>query len=191
MLPVYNPRAGRRYSCGPECAQPDLPAHEVEADLLLAALIKCTVTRHPELGAADLPTVSADELRHWQRCDTTDRRAVLVTAYTRVLVNTEGKLRPHWRRCRQQPAPDREPRQRGDGEMTLSALSTIALLMLGLGWIAGRRYERAARGWSDYRAAKAQVPVLLTAARTLTRQAAFAVLLAAAVALIAVSLAAA
>ncbi|MGH3663780.1 MAG: zinc ribbon domain-containing protein [Micromonosporaceae bacterium] len=75
MLPVYNPRAGRGYSCGPGCAQPDLPAHEVEADLLLAALI---------------------------------------TAYTRVLVNTEGKLRPHWRRCDDTThAPVTEPRRGG------------------------------------------------------------------------------
>ncbi len=50
---------------------------------------------------------------------------------------------------------------------------------LALGFTAGRRYQQAARGWADYRAAKAQVPVLLAAARSLTRNAALTVLLAA------------
>lgn len=77
--------------------------------MLLGALIRGAVTRHPELGrtlAGDPadpeswsrgPAVSVEEMSRWRRCDVRDRRAVLLAAYTRVLVNAEGKLRPEWR----------------------------------------------------------------------------------------------
>ncbi|MGH3662833.1 MAG: hypothetical protein ACRDT8_19415 [Micromonosporaceae bacterium] len=53
---------------------------------------------------------------------------------------------------------------------------------IGLGAAAGWHAQQAVRAWADYRAAKQQVPVLLRAARTLTRNAAGVVLLAAALA---------
>ncbi len=59
----------------------------------------------------------------------------------------------------------------------------VAFAALGLGWASGRLYERAARGWSDYRTAKAQLPLLLAAARALTLRAAGLVLLTALVAM--------
>ncbi|MGH3740217.1 MAG: hypothetical protein ACRDT1_02655 [Micromonosporaceae bacterium] len=64
---------------------------------------------------------------------------------------------------------------------TLSALSTVTLLAVGLGWVAGRRFERAARGWRDYRKLKADLPVLRALARALSLRAAGAVALAIAV----------
>ncbi|MGH3734217.1 MAG: hypothetical protein ACRDT6_01105 [Micromonosporaceae bacterium] len=90
---------GRRaYHCGPGCQQVAIDAAAAEADLLLGALIRCAVTLHADLRVArkNLP-VTAEELRRWQRCDITDRRAVLLSAYTEVAVNLEGKLRPVWR----------------------------------------------------------------------------------------------
>ena len=64
----------------------------------------------------------------------------------------------------------------------LISLAAWTLATLAVGWIAGRKWERAARGWTDLRVAKAQVPVLRAAARLLSAKAAAAVLLAAAVA---------
>ncbi len=66
----------------------------------------------------------------------------------------------------------------------LSAVAVVAFSTLVTGFIAGRRYERAARGWSDYRARKAEVPILRAAARLLSVKATGAVLLAAGVAAI-------
>ena len=78
--------------------------------MLLGALIRGAVTSHPEFGSTVLggpgdfgswshrPAVTVEEMTRWQRCDITDRRAVLLTAYTRVVVNAQGKLRPVWRR---------------------------------------------------------------------------------------------
>lgn len=49
---------------------------------------------------------------------------------------------------------------------------TIALLTgLLLGWVAGSRFTKAARGWRDHRVHKAQVPVLRSVALLLTRNA--------------------
>lgn len=64
----------------------------------------------------------------------------------------------------------------------LSAVAVVAVSTLVAGFVTGRRYERAARGWSDYRARKAEVPILRAAARLLSVKAAGAVLLAAGVA---------
>ena len=60
-------------------------------------------------------------------------------------------------------------------------MSTLAILALVLGWVAGQRYERAARAWRDYRTRKAELPILRAAARLLTAKAAGAVALAVAV----------
>jgi hypothetical protein len=42
-------------------------------------------------------TVSADEERRWQQCDTSDRRAIVLTAFVRVTVDAEGTVRAVWR----------------------------------------------------------------------------------------------
>ncbi len=106
----------RRYACLPACRQPDLHAEPAESDMLLGALIRCVVTRHPEFGRTQQgdpgdpeswshgPAVSVEEMRRWTRCDVRDRRAVLLTAYSRVVVNPEGRLRPVWRQVRQPTA---------------------------------------------------------------------------------------
>ncbi|MGH8877913.1 MAG: hypothetical protein ACRD0P_11305 [Stackebrandtia sp.] len=70
--------------------------------------------------------------------------------------------------------------------MTLTALAETLLVGLTAGWIAGRRYERAARGWADYRAHKAALPLLKTAAITLTRRAALTVAIGAVLAALAI-----
>ncbi|MGH2600500.1 MAG: hypothetical protein ACRDJ9_14080 [Dehalococcoidia bacterium] len=57
-------------------------------------------------------------------------------------------------------------------------MSALAILALVLGWVAGQRYERAARAWRDYGARKAELPILRAAARLLTAKAAGAVALA-------------
>lgn len=59
-----------------------------------------------------------------------------------------------------------------------SALATVALATLVAGFVAGRRYEHAARGWADLRARKAELPILRAAARLLSAKAAGVVLLA-------------
>ncbi|MGH3736390.1 MAG: hypothetical protein ACRDT6_12335 [Micromonosporaceae bacterium] len=103
MTPTYCGN-GRAYDCGPGCDQQSLGAATAEADLLLNALIRCAVTLHPDLRDRRGPTVTADEVSLWQRCDIADRRAVLLSAYTRVHVNAEGKLRPVWRHLAEHPA---------------------------------------------------------------------------------------
>ncbi|MGH3728977.1 MAG: hypothetical protein ACRDTU_09520 [Micromonosporaceae bacterium] len=118
VVPVY--REGRAYSCGPSCRQPDVPAVDAEADMLLGALIRGAVSRDPELGRTALgdpsgpvwwsgecrPAVSSEEMNRWRRCDMRDRRAVILAAYSRVVVNLAGRLRPVWRhRSGEAPPP--------------------------------------------------------------------------------------
>ena len=103
MLPAL--AVGRRmYDCGPGCVQAAIDAATAEADLLLNALIRCAVTLHPDLrGGRRGPAVTAEEMSLWQRCDIADRRGVLLSAYTHVLVNAEGKFRPVWRQHSDHP----------------------------------------------------------------------------------------
>ncbi|MGH2600499.1 MAG: hypothetical protein ACRDJ9_14075, partial [Dehalococcoidia bacterium] len=54
-------------------------------------------------GARRGLAVTPEDLARWQRCDIADRRAVLLSAYTHVIVNAEGKLRPVWRRRADHP----------------------------------------------------------------------------------------
>ncbi|MGH2598934.1 MAG: hypothetical protein ACRDJ9_06050 [Dehalococcoidia bacterium] len=68
----------------------------------------------------------------------------------------------------------------------LVSFASVALATLTAGFVAGRLYERAARSWLDYRARKAEVPVLLAAARLLTGKAAGGVILAACIAILSV-----
>jgi len=67
-------------------------------------------------------------------------------------------------------------------------LAVTALVPLLVGWGAGRRFERAARGWADYRARKAEVPILFAAARALSVRAVGFVFVAAVIAVCAVYL---
>ncbi|MGH8877054.1 MAG: hypothetical protein ACRD0P_06920 [Stackebrandtia sp.] len=66
--------------------------------------------------------------------------------------------------------------------MTVAGLSFVLLVGLLVGWTAGRRYQRAVRGGADYRAHKAALPLLKSAAIALTRRAALILLLGAALA---------
>ncbi|MGH3730345.1 MAG: hypothetical protein ACRDTU_16575 [Micromonosporaceae bacterium] len=74
----------------------------------------------------------------------------------------------------------------GTEAVTVTALAATLLVGLVAGWTAGRRYERAARGWADYHAHKAALPLLKAAAIALTRRAVLTVLLGAALAAFAV-----
>ncbi|MGH3730498.1 MAG: hypothetical protein ACRDTU_17350 [Micromonosporaceae bacterium] len=70
--------------------------------------------------------------------------------------------------------------------MTITALASTLLVGLVIGFTVGRRYQRAVRGWGDYRARKAELPLLRHAALALTRHAALTVLIGAALAAFAV-----
>ncbi len=109
MSPARDVSGNQRvYSCGPECAQVDLPANEVEADMLLGALVRGVTTLHRDLArvtpatddassrAGKRPPVDADALERWQRCELTERTAVLAAAYVSIRVTVEGKVRPVW-----------------------------------------------------------------------------------------------
>lgn len=61
----------------------------------------------------------------------------------------------------------------------------MLLTGLVLGWVAGRRHQKAARGWGDYRARKAELPGLRNLALMLTRNAVVFVALAVFVAVLA------
>lgn len=65
----------------------------------------------------------------------------------------------------------------GSGHRVIATYALILAAGLALGWAGGWQCQRAVRGWRDYRAAKAQLPVLLATAWALTRNAAVAVLL--------------
>ncbi|MGH3452139.1 MAG: hypothetical protein ACRDQW_15750 [Haloechinothrix sp.] len=104
----------RFYACPPGCPQAPTEALPVEQDALLAAYVRAAAVLHglgrpsPVLAFTVEPEhwrndrgldVSADESLRWQRCPMTDRRAVLHTAYERVAIDAEGRVRLEWRRC--------------------------------------------------------------------------------------------
>ncbi|MGH3647220.1 MAG: hypothetical protein ACRDTM_08590 [Micromonosporaceae bacterium] len=63
--------------------------------------------------------------------------------------------------------------------------SFIAMTLLGglvLGWLTGRRFQKASRAWNDYRVTKASVPTFRAVAWAVTRPAVLFVLVAVAVA---------
>ncbi|MGH3734509.1 MAG: hypothetical protein ACRDT6_02630 [Micromonosporaceae bacterium] len=71
--------------------------------------------------------------------------------------------------------------------------SFIAMALLGglvLGWLTGRRYQKASRAWTDYRTTKASVPGFRAVAWALTRPTVLFVLVAFAVAAYALYMAA-
>ncbi|MGH3663750.1 MAG: hypothetical protein ACRDT8_15870 [Micromonosporaceae bacterium] len=73
--------------------------------------------------------------------------------------------------------------------MNITTHALALVLGIGLGAAAGWRTQQAVRAWVDYRAAKKQLPVLLAAARKLTRHAAGVLIGAAVVAALALYLA--
>ena len=120
MQPATRMDGCRYYSCGLTCEQPDQPAIQLEQDLLLRALVRAhqalfgvgrQIVDRSQVDAARLDplltgstpqqpgqlVVARDELRRWQYCDITDRRAVFLTAFTRVVIDTEGIVQPAWR----------------------------------------------------------------------------------------------
>lgn len=111
MTPALNTAADLRvYSCGPVCPQVDLPATDVEQDMLLGALVRAVTTLHRDLARAapepggmvwrtgERPPVDADALARWQQCELTERTTVLAAAYVSIRVTAAGKVRPVWQR---------------------------------------------------------------------------------------------
>ncbi|MGH3750477.1 MAG: hypothetical protein ACRDT8_24145 [Micromonosporaceae bacterium] len=101
----------RRYSCAPGCTQTDTPAVSIEQAAVLGALIRgyavlhgvgrgAVVFRPPHPVAIDhmdsLPA-SPVEVRRWETCDVTNRRAVLRAAYTRIEIDAGGVIHRNWR----------------------------------------------------------------------------------------------
>ncbi len=85
----------RAYSCGPQCAQCDLVADEVEDEVALGALIRGAVVATGCASAG--PSVTAEETDRWRASDVFDRRSVMLAAYVWVDVTASGELRPVWR----------------------------------------------------------------------------------------------
>ncbi len=95
LVAVRHLNGARAYSCGSPCPRHDLPALALEQDLLLRALVRAYVALHgvgrPGSGG---PVASAEEVRRWQWCDLSDRRAVIETAFVRVTVDADRELHP-------------------------------------------------------------------------------------------------
>lgn len=62
--------------------------------------------------------------------------------------------------------------------VVMAGHAILLLIGLILGWVAGSRFTKAARGWRDYRAHKALLPGLRTLALVLSRNAMLVVALA-------------
>lgn len=96
----------RAYWCGPPCGQRVLLAAPLESRLELAALTRAITTLCPDLArvqhlgvvsVADLvggtePQPDVDELRRWEACDLSDRRAMVRTGYVRAGVDADGAV---------------------------------------------------------------------------------------------------
>ena len=120
MRPASRMDRSRYYSCGIACEQPKQLAIPLEQDLLLRALVRAhqallgvgrRITDHPRADPAQSSTavtggelrqrpsqlvVTRDELRRWQYCDITDRRALLVAAFIRVMIDADGTVHAVW-----------------------------------------------------------------------------------------------
>ncbi|MGH3660561.1 MAG: hypothetical protein ACRDTQ_01710 [Micromonosporaceae bacterium] len=100
----------RAYVCGPGCPLPPTPAVPAEQDATLAAMTRAQVVLHaigreaptpplhptppdPELGLR----VTIAEVRRWEACVFTDRRAVLRAAYHRLEIDERGVIHRIWR----------------------------------------------------------------------------------------------
>ncbi|MGH8877914.1 MAG: hypothetical protein ACRD0P_11310 [Stackebrandtia sp.] len=97
MVAVRHLDATRAYSCGLYCPQRDLAALPLEQDLLLRALVRAHATLYGVGRHGPRLVVSAEEVRRWQWCDLSDRRAVLHAAFVRVVVDPDGEVNPVWR----------------------------------------------------------------------------------------------
>ncbi len=82
-----------------------MDAPTVETEVEFATLARAVVTLHPDLARrhhrdqnrldwseAPPAEVDAEELRRWQRCDLSDRRAMVRTAYVRVEIDEHGRF---------------------------------------------------------------------------------------------------
>lgn len=109
MEPAPRADGTRAYWCGPPCRQRDLVAGPLESRLELAALTRAITTLRPDLARvrhldyAPVPGSWADadgepsepdaqEVRRWQACELSDRRALLRTAYVRAEVDAKGAI---------------------------------------------------------------------------------------------------
>ncbi len=95
----------RTYWCGSACLGGVVDAAPVETEVEFATLARAVVTLHPDLARrhhrdqdrldwceAPSAEVDAEELRRWQRCDLSDRRAMVRTAYVRVEIDEQGHV---------------------------------------------------------------------------------------------------
>lgn len=109
MEPAPRADGTRAYWCGPPCGQRDLSAGPLESRLELSALTRAVATLHPDLarvryrGDAPAPGSWADEdgdparpdaeeVRRWEACDLSDRRALVRAAYVRAEVDASGEV---------------------------------------------------------------------------------------------------
>lgn len=108
MQPAPRADGTRAYWCGPPCRQRDLVAATLESRLELAALTRAITTLHPDLARRRLdgalvldswtdvdgdPTEpDPDEVRRWQTCEISDRRALVRAGYVRAEVDADGEI---------------------------------------------------------------------------------------------------
>lgn len=98
----------RAYSCGPPCPRPDVEAAPLEAKAELAALIRAVSILRPDLAHQDAgpdlaswsrtgqPEPDPEEVRRWERCDVSDRRALVRVAWVRLEIDEHGKGYSVW-----------------------------------------------------------------------------------------------
>ncbi|MGH3750174.1 MAG: hypothetical protein ACRDT8_22565 [Micromonosporaceae bacterium] len=110
--PAPDGAGARRYACLPGCPVPDTPAVPVEQTATLAALIRAYTVLHRIGRTSTAPSDCAglllkdniqtlppapDEVRRWESCSFTDRRAVLRAAYRRLEIDDRGVIHRIWR----------------------------------------------------------------------------------------------
>ncbi|MGH3661260.1 MAG: hypothetical protein ACRDT8_08820 [Micromonosporaceae bacterium] len=110
MQPAPRVDGSRAYSCGPPCPRSDVDAAPLESRTELAAMVRAVTILRPDLtrvrdAGADLaacsracqPEPALEEVRRWERCDLSDRRALVRAAWVRLEVDERGKVRSVWR----------------------------------------------------------------------------------------------
>ncbi|MGH3647768.1 MAG: zinc ribbon domain-containing protein [Micromonosporaceae bacterium] len=104
MIGIHTSGGVRVYTCGPLCAQDYVDATRAESDMLLAALIRATVTLRAELQNVEPgfrrlaePLVDAEAMARWEACDITGQRTVIEAVFHHIDVTAEHDLRPVWR----------------------------------------------------------------------------------------------
>ncbi|MGH3737652.1 MAG: hypothetical protein ACRDT6_18880 [Micromonosporaceae bacterium] len=109
MQPAPRVDATRAYSCGPPCPRPDVEAAPLESRTELAALIRAITILRPDLAhqgagpdlaswreARQQPEPDPQEVRCWQWCDLSDRRALVRVAWVRLEIDERGKVYSVW-----------------------------------------------------------------------------------------------